>query len=71
MKTENQPLLTEQERSTLLEPETLEIGSYTAYRPTRICDFIVSIDASPLATLIDTANYGSRIIRIDVNTPTR
>jgi hypothetical protein len=57
-------LLTDQERNALLKLERLDIGSYTAYRPTRVCDFVVSLDASPLATLIDTASYGGRIYEL-------
>jgi hypothetical protein len=57
-------ILTDQERSALIESELLDIGSYTAYRPTRVCDFVVSMDARPLATLIDTASYGGRIYEL-------
>ena len=57
-------LLTDQEHNALLKLERLDIGSYIAYRPTRTCDFVVSLDASPLATLIDTASYGGRIYEL-------
>ncbi|MCX7092680.1 MAG: hypothetical protein NTY50_04425 [Methylobacter sp.] len=65
MKTVNLPvLLTDQERNVLIEAEILNIGSFWAYRPTRECNFVLSIDARPLLTLIDTAGFGGRIYEL-------
>lgn len=54
-------LLTPSERLGLIESERLDIGKYRTWPRSPECDFVVAIDARPLAVLIDDASCGHRV----------
>lgn len=57
-------LLTEEERDYLTIRYNVDIGQFYLDRPTKLCDFIIDLDFTPLAVLIDTANYGNRVYEL-------
>ena len=55
-------ILTTDERKQLVEAERADIGRYRAWGPGgKDCNFIVELDARPLAVLIDEASLGERV----------
>lgn len=55
------PLLTDEERLQLSQPERVNIGSYHTWHPVRECAFVVELVAQPLVTLADAAATGRRV----------
>ena len=48
-------LLTDAERCRVNEPVRLNIGKYHTWNPVRPCEFVIDLDARPLAQLADDA----------------
>ncbi len=54
-------LLTDAERCRFNEPVRLNIGKYHTWNPVRPCEFVIDLDARPLAQLADDAVAGRRV----------
>jgi hypothetical protein len=59
---DHQSFLNDKEYQELTKPERVDIGTYRAWGPGwRDCEFVIELDARPLAVLAESAALGSRV----------
>lgn len=63
-------MLQDADKQVLIKSTRHIVGRYPRYKPSKMCDFMLSTSATPLAALIDDALNGARVYELmSINRP--